>query len=424
MDACNKKRQVMESMLTNALARVPDETMGAGLKAMFYCHDTYGLGHLRRTLTLAHHFRKIRPEISQLIVTGSPIASSFTYPDGADFIKLPSVTKTADGTYESRTLESIDIDGMRDLRQALLLAAAKKYQPDFLIVDHAPAGLKGEVVETLLHLKRHLPDTRLVLGLRDVMDEASTVRESWIRAGVYELFDDVYDRIFVYGHRDFYDVIEEYGISEKAADKTRFVGYLHREAGRRTREEIRKSINMQTEHLVLVTAGGGGDGRTLFEAMIRDLEATRQHDFDTLIVGGPLLSRDDREELRVRLGDHGNVHILPFTDDLPGYIGAADAVIGMGGYNTVCESLSLRRPTLIVPRVAPRKEQLIRATFLEQRGYVSMLHPRELELRRLISGAFDLLEHGDSRPALPMHGLTNMVDELDQERASQILERS
>lgn len=414
----------MDTVVKNALERVPEELMGAGLKAMFYCHDTYGLGHLRRTLTLAHHFRKIRPEISQLIVTGSPIASSFSYPDGADFIKLPSVTKASDGTYEPRTLESIDIDGMRDLRQALILAAAKKYQPDFLIVDHAPAGLKGEVVETLQYLKQHLPDTRLILGLRDVMDEAPTVRESWIRAGAYELFDDFYDRIFVYGHRHFYDVIEEYGISDKAADKTRFVGYLHRDAGRRTREEIRKSIDMQTDHLVLVTAGGGGDGRTLFEAMIRDLETTRQRDFDTLIVGGPLLSRDDRRELRGRLDKLGNVNVLPFTDDLPGYIGAANAVIGMGGYNTVCETLSLRRPTLIVPRVAPRKEQLIRATFLEQHGYVSKLHPQDLAPRSLVSGAFDLLENGDSRPALPMHGLTNMVDELDQERAAQILERS
>lgn len=50
----------------------------------------------------------------------------------------------------------------------------------------------------------------------------------------------------------------------------------------------------------------------------------------------------------------------------------------MGGYNTVSELLSLRRPALIVPRVVPRQEQLIRAQALSRRGLVRMLHPGEL----------------------------------------------
>lgn len=399
--------------------------MTAGLKAMFYSHDTYGLGHLRRTLTLAHHFRSIRPEISQLVMTGSPVASSFSYPDGTDFIKLPSVTKDVGGAYEPRTLDGIDFSLVRDLRQDVILAAAKRYAPDVVFVDHAPAGLRGEMVETLRYMKRHMPETRLVVGLRDVMDEAPAVRESWSKDGVYELLDDLYDMIFVYGHRDFYDVVEEYGLSDKAAEKTRFVGYLKRDAGQRTREEIRASIDMQTERLVLITAGGGGDGKTLFEATIRDIRLSDQGDFDSLIVGGPLLSDSDRREIRERLEKRGNVHFLDFTDDMPGYIGAADAVISMGGYNTVCETMSLRRPTLIVPRVSPRKEQLIRASFLNDHGYVDMIHPGELEPRSLTKAAFRLLERGgETIPDLPLQGLTNMVTELDAARAIGARERS
>jgi predicted glycosyltransferase len=387
---------------------------------MFYSHDTYGLGHLRRTLTLANHFRAIRPEISQLILTGSPVASSFAYPDGADFIKLPSVTKDAAGAYEPRTLDGIDFPLIRDMRQDVILAAAKRYTPNMLFVDHAPAGLRGEMVETLRYMKRQMPETRLVVGLRDVMDEAPAVREAWAKDGVYELLDNLYDHIFVYGHRAFYDVIEEYGLSEKAAAKTRFVGYLKRDAGQRSREEIRASIEMQTDKLVLITSGGGGDGRTLFEATLRDIQLSQQGHFDSLIVGGPLLSDADRQEIRERLGPRGNVHFLDFTDDMPGYIGAADAVISMGGYNTVCETMSLRRPTLIVPRVSPRKEQLIRASFLNDHGYVDMLHPEALHPRSLTRAAFRLLERGeDSVPELPLQGLTNMVTELDAAGAMQ-----
>jgi len=398
-----------------------DDSKAHGLKAMFYCHDTYGLGHIRRTLTLSHHFRAIHPEISQLILTGSPVASAFTYPDGADFVKLPSVTKDAAGAYTSRTLGHMPFDGIRDLRRDLILAAAKQYQPDFFFVDHAPAGLRGEVVETLRYLKREMPETRLVIGLRDVMDEAPAVRKAWQKDGVYELFDDLYDMIFVYGHRNFYDVVEEYGLSEKAAAKTRFVGYLKREAGQRTPDEIRASIDMQTDKLVLVTAGGGGDGQALFDATIRDLKLTQQQDFDTLIVGGPLQSNEERDQIRARLGDRGNVHFLDFTDDMPGYIGAADAVISMGGYNTVCETMSLHRPTVIVPRIFPRKEQLIRASFLNRHGYVGMLHPDDLEPTSLTRAAFQLLERDEQTiPELPMEGLTNLVDELEQERQAQL----
>lgn len=401
-----------------------DDSKAQGLKAMFYCHDTYGLGHIRRTLTLSHHFRAIHPEISQLILTGSPVASAFTYPDGADFVKLPSVTKDAAGEYTSRTLGHMPFDVIRNLRRDLILAAAKQYQPDFFFVDHAPAGLRGEVVETLRYLKRELPETRLVIGLRDVMDEAPAVRKTWKKDGAYELFDDLYDMIFVYGHRNFYDIVEEYGLSEKAAAKTRFVGYLKREAGQRTPEEIRASIDMQTDKLVLVTAGGGGDGKALFDATIRDLKATQQQDFDCMIVGGPLLADENRKEIRAHLGHRGNVHFLDFTDDMPGYIGAADAVISMGGYNTVCETMSLHRPTVIVPRVSPRKEQLIRASFLKDHGYVGMIHPGELEPMSLTKAAFRLLEMDEAAiPHLPMDGLRNMVTDLEAAHQHQVRQR-
>lgn len=385
-----------------------------GAKAMFYCHDTFGLGHLRRTLTLAKHLRLIAPDVSQLIVTGSPIANRFAFPPGTDYVKLPSVTKNERGAYEPRSLPGSDMLSIRDMRQDILLAAAQNFQPDFFIVDHAPGGLQGEAIATLRHLKEEFPETKLIVGLRDIMDEAATVRRSWAREGVYELFDDLYDLILVYGNRTFYDVVNEYGLSFKAAEKTRFVGYLGREAGTRSGAEIRASLDMQTDKLVVVTAGGGGDGRTIFDAMLRDLQIRDQRDFDCLIVGGPLISDADRAELRTRLGSRGNVHFLDFTDDLPSYIGAADAVISMGGYNTVCEILSLNRPALIVPRVKPRQEQLIRATVLSDHGLVDMIHPRDLEPERLLISTRDLLARPSSvRPIMTLDGLPNVVTELD-----------
>lgn len=392
----------------------PGMSIFNGARAMFYCHDTFGLGHLRRTLTLAKHLRAAAPDLSQLIVTGSPVANRFGFPPGTDYVKLPSVTKNADGAYEPRSLTGSDMLSVRDMRRDILLAAARNFQPDFFIVDHAPGGLQGEAIATLRHIKESFPETKLIVGLRDIMDEAATVRKSWAREGVYELLDDAYDLIFVYGNRTFYDVAAEYGFSPVAAEKTRFVGYLGREPGRRAPADVRASLEMQTDKLVVVTAGGGGDGRTIFEAMLRDLEIRDERDFDCLIVGGPLISEVDRTELRTRLGGRGNVHFLDFTDDLASYIGAADAVISMGGYNTVCEILSLNRPAIIVPRVKPRQEQLIRATVLSGHGLVDMIHPRDLAPERLLASTQDLLARSaNERPLLTLDGLPNVVSEID-----------
>jgi len=50
----------------------------------------------------------------------------------------------------------------------------------------------------------------------------------------------------------------------------------------------------------------------------------------------------------------------------------------MGGHNTVCELLSFEKSALVVPRVSPRTEQLIRAQRLHRMGLVGMCHPDAL----------------------------------------------
>jgi len=384
-----------------------------GSKAMFYCHDTYGLGHLRRTLALANHVCVTIPDMSQLIVTGSPSAHGFDYPSGTDYVKLPSVTKNTDGDYVARSL-STSFASIRDMRGDILLSAAKHFQPDFFVVDHAPAGLDGEALATLRFLREHHPETKLIVGLRDIIDEAPKVRRSWARDGIYELLDDVYDLILVYGHRHIYDVVAEYGLSGVAESKTRFVGYLGREHGPVAPEDVRTSLPMQTDKLVVVTAGGGGDGQDLFGAMARGLaDAGDSIDFDCLLIGGPLLADDDRSKLRHLLGNRSNVHFLDFSDQMTSYLGAADVVISMGGYNSVCEILSLDRPAIIVPRVTPRKEQLIRAETLSHRGLVEMIHPDDLTPARLLDSTRALLSGTRTSPVpVAMDGLANVVSAL------------
>lgn len=380
-------------------------------RILYYCHDTYGLGHLRRTLTVAGYLRDQRRSLSQLVVTGSPVAQSFPLPESADIVKLPSVVKVGPERYESRSVTA-PFNHILGMRRDIVLSAARHFRPHVMVVDHAPAGLKGEVVETLRYLKRESLGTKLVVGLRDVLDEPEKVRRSWAREGVYELLDEVYDLILVYGRRDIYDVVEEYGLSRTAAAKTRYVGYLRREAGKRSAEQVRCELNVRTDRLVVVTAGGGEDGSALFKVALEALRRRRSVDFDCLLVCGPLMPADERDRLLEAADPEIGVHVLDFAPDMASYLGAADAVVSMGGYNTVCEILSLRRPATIVPRVSPRKEQLIRAEALSRHRFVRVLHPAELGPDRLMEEMYHLLEGESRAPNMALDGLPQIRAEL------------
>jgi predicted glycosyltransferase len=352
--------------------------------------------------------------MSQLIVTGSPVPNGYRLPKGADYVKLPSVVKVGAGRYASRSLAT-PFEDVLAVRRDLLLGVARSFQPDALVVDHAPAGLKGEMVATLAFLTRNSPETGLILGLRDIVDEAPRVRRDWEREGVYDLLDRVYDRILVYGKREIYDVVTEYRFSAQAARKSRYVGYLRRTADRPV-DAVRRELRLSTGRLVLVTAGGGGDGHELFRVMLEGIRRSPgQVSFDCLLVWGPLMPEEARREFERTASGLPGVRFLDFVTDLATYIRAADVIVAMAGHNSVSEILSFGRPSILVPRVTPRREQVIRAEALRQRGLVRMIQPAELTPERLLADVEELLEHPDAvQPPFALDGLPAAATELDE----------
>ena len=73
-------------------------------------------------------------------------------------------------------------------RSSFIRHTAEMFDPDIFIVDKEPLGLRGEVLETLEMLKQR--GTRLVLGLRDVMDEPKLLVPEWRRKNVLPALRD------------------------------------------------------------------------------------------------------------------------------------------------------------------------------------------------------------------------------------------
>jgi predicted glycosyltransferase len=165
-------------------------------RVLLYSHDTFGLGHLRRSRTIATALIEADPDCSALIVTDSPIAGRFDFPQRVDHVRLPGVIKLADGSYTSSSLR-MDIDQMVSLRGAIITTADREFQPDLLIIDKEPWGFRHELAETLKAARDR--GARIVLGIRDVLDDEDALAREWERKGSNDAIEHFYDEIWIYG---------------------------------------------------------------------------------------------------------------------------------------------------------------------------------------------------------------------------------
>jgi len=337
-------------------------------RILIYSHDTFGLGHLRRCRTLAHALVDRFKQLSVLILSGSPIIGSFDFRARVDFVRVPGVVKLRNGEYTPLNLH-LDIGETLLLRASIIKHTAEIFAPDVFIVDKEPVGLRGEVLETLKMLKRQ--GTRLVLGLRDVMDEPRVLEPEWQRKKVLPALRDLYDEIWVYGLPQICDPLEGIDIPQRVRRKMVYTGYLHREVP--THGAPPRLPDICQKPYVLVTTGGGGDGDGLIEWVLRAYEHDPLLPYPALLVLGPFMQAERQREFMERAARLKRVDTITFHGQLETLVSRAVGVVAMGGYNTFCEVLSLDKRALIVPRTEPRLEQHIRASRAAELGLVSIL---------------------------------------------------
>ncbi len=375
---------------------------------LMYSHDTYGLGHIRRTMAIASHL--LGPRINILILTGSPIAGRFSFPEQIDFVRIPGMIKKTNDEYLPLSIK-INARHALDIRKNIITATAKTFQPNLFIVDKEPLGLKKEVLPTLQWLRRCRPETRSILGLRDIMDDAETVKKDWRGKKVYQMLEELYSEIWVYGKREFYDPVAEYDISQSLSRKMYFTGYIPRKTpGKDAVRGVKREIGLvNSEKLVVVTTGGGGDGYRLMDIYLRMLEElTGPPPFKSVLITGPFMPKEKRKDVFRRSRRLG-VRMYHFYRQMEKIFAAADIVVSMGGYNTLCEILSQGTISLVIPRETPRKEQLIRARAFRRQNLVDYIPWNDFSPALLRNKIFTLLQHPEPfRKAIAEFALTGI----------------
>ena len=381
----------------------------ADRRILIYSHDTMGLGHLRRCRTIAHSLVKNFKQVSVLILSGSPIIGSFDFRARVDFVRIPGVIKLRSGEYTPLNLH-LDIEQMLKLRGSIIRHTAEVFEPDIFIVDKEPVGLRGEVLETLEMLKPR--GTRLILGLRDVLDEPRLLEPEWQRKNVLPALRDLYDEIWVYGLPQICDPLEGVSLPISVRQKMVYTGYLHREVA--THGVPPRMPEITNRPYLLVTTGGGGDGEALIEWVLRAYEHDPLLPYPALLVLGPFMQPERQTEFMNRAARLKRVDAITFHSHLEALLARAAGVVAMGGYNTFCEVLSMDKRALIVPRTEPRMEQYIRISRAAKLGLIAMLADDGRYDAAVMAGALRRLPSQNRPSEIVVPGLLEGLDNVDR----------
>ncbi|MCW2132175.1 glycosyltransferase family protein [Arthrobacter sp. VKM Ac-2550] len=371
------------------------------LRIVLYSHDSQGLGHTRRNLAIAHALAARLPslsgrKVSGLLVTGEGTATSYRRPEGWDWMVIPGISKR-EGNYAPRHLD-VRMSRLISLRSAVIEGALTAFRPHLVIVDRHAFGVDGELVDALAAVREANPGCKVILGLREVLDDPAVAAREWTALGDLCHVRRTFDELWVYGDPAVHNPVASGEVPAALSDKVRFTGYLA--AGRPCSSRKPRA----RKPYLLTMVGGGSDGFDLTMAAARaKVPAGYRH----LVITGPQMAADQRRQ--VERAARKRTDVIASVPDALVEINAAAAIVTMGGYNSVCEILSTETPALVVPRVWPRQEQLIRARSLSNRRLVDVCEPAQLSSKVLGDWFETVAGTAVGRTDIELDGLTSVA---------------
>ncbi|MGL5116812.1 MAG: glycosyltransferase family protein, partial [Beijerinckiaceae bacterium] len=210
---------------------------------------------------------------------------------------------------------------------------------------------------------------------------------------------------WVYGPQGFHNPLEGMALSPALESRFVYTGFL-----RRGVSESVIDLGPLPDDYTLVTAGGGGDGAPMFDAVLRAHRTLDNDRKPLLMVLGPYMRSEEREALRREAEGLDDIRMIDFHNRHEALMARASAVISMAGYNTFCEILSLNKRAILMPRTTPRREQIIRAERAEALGLAAIAPPELAEDTPVLANLMRALPFRD----LPFaHGADAMLNGLE-----------
>ncbi len=334
---------------------------------VFFSHDGFGVGHLRRNALIAHEILAQDPGAEVILVTGVRRLPAWTIDPRICVVPVPPLVKGPDGVYGN---DSFSFEETVAQRREVFAAVLARVQPHVVVVDRHPFGIGGELRAALV--AAHERGATLVLGLRDVLDDPATVRIEMAGRG-WDDVPEIFDEVLVYGAADFCDHQLEYGLP---FDRPTYCGWVVETA----------PVARRIPRSLTVAAGGGGDGGGVFRLGVEVLAA--RPGWRGVLAAGPYADGEDLAAVVATSPAAGRIRVLDDAAGCSPLFAGSSAVIQMAGYNSTFEALTAGLRPILVPRWQPRREQLIRAELLAARGLADVVGEgdRPETVARLLDG--------------------------------------
>ncbi len=175
---------------------------------------------------------------------------------------------------------------------------------------------------------------------------------------------------------------------------------------------------------LLATGGGGGDAYPLLSTFLQALPLVPE--IPAAVFTGPLMSASQRAELESLGNGRTEVRVRDYVPNLRRYMGTAEAVVAMCGYNTAAEIMATGARAVVVPRTwrygehlkgaaaGVEWEQLMRARALARLERIRLLESEALTPERLAESICAVLSSPADGPerALDTGGLDRVTGEI------------
>ncbi|MFP4361983.1 MAG: glycosyltransferase family protein [Alphaproteobacteria bacterium] len=369
------------------------------MRVLIWSQHLLGTGHLQRAARLADALADRGHDVT--VANGGPAPA--TTPRGWRRIDLPAI-RAADADFTGL----VDAGG-EPLGEALwarrraVLAALAGEAPDLVLVEMFPFGRRAFARELapLLDAWRAQPRRpRLVVSLRDVLvAKRKPGRAAEVAARVARWFD----RVLVHADPRLVTLDATFPAARRIAAWLRYTGYVAPELPAPAGDGAG----------VVVSAGGGVVGRALFEAALDAAPRLDGACGPWTLVGGRELPEPEWAALTARAP--AGVRLVRAVGDLPALVATARVSVSQAGYNTVAETLALKRPMVLVPFArGDETEQTRRAEAVASIGAARLISETELDGARLADAV-----RRSAAAAFPAFAL----DVAGARRSAELLER-
>lgn len=366
---------------------------------LFYCQHSLGMGHLVRSLALAE---SLAGRFRVVLLNGGKFPRGLAAPNGVEVVNLPPLGLDSDGRLVSR-------DGRRtaarakELRRSLIIETYRRLRPRVLLVELFPFGRKKFADELLPLLEEARAESSrcplVVCSLRDILVGQRAGQEQH-DARAAETANRYFDAVLVHSDPAFARLEESLSSYQQLAVPVHYTGFVL------PRHEAAKGDRTKGERQILVSAGGGLVGETLFRAAVAAYPLlVETEDVTMKLVTGPFLPEAAWRSLRQSARLVPGLCVRRFVPDLCAEMRRSAASVSQCGYNTALDILRAGVSALVVPFAdGGEDEQLKRARRLESLGALRVAGQHELDPARFARELRELLAFQPQRSALNLRG--------------------